>query len=304
MCEKMTDAQKAGGRVTGVITTYKRRPEIVERAIQSMLAQTYPLCEVIVVDDNEDGSDWAAGIKELCGRYDEVRYVKQDGNRGACAARNLGTACAEGEYIGFLDDDDEWLPEKTEKQMEAFVSSDVPLGLVFCSGIQINERTGIRSPYYTGSEPVAPSYVDLLGNDLIGTTSNPLIRKAALESVGGFWEEQPSRQDYELWIRIAREYPVMGIGGEYFLYRLHGGTQITKDKKKSYIGCRNIYTRYKDDYKKYPRARINILNRIIRSRTGITTELLRFAVERQYLQMRYGLPRNESKKAKKRRKGR
>ena len=288
----MTDDQKAGGRVTGIITTYKRRPETVDRAIRSVLAQTYPVFEVIVVDDNEDGSDWAAGVKELCGRYDEVRYIKQDGNRGACAARNLGIASAEGEYIGFLDDDDEWMPEKIEKQIEAFISSDVPPGLVFCGGIQIDEESGIRSSYYTSHEPGAPSYADILANDLIGSTSNPLIRKDVLESVGGFWEEQPSRQDYELWIRIAREYPVRGIGGEYFIYRLHGGSQITKDKRKSYIGCRNIYERYKDDFMKNPKARINILNRIIRSRTGLTIELLRYAAVRQYLQMRYGLPRN------------
>ncbi len=279
--------------VTAVITTYGREAGIVKRAMDSVFAQSYPVRELLVVDDNKDGSEFSEGIKSLCDSYPNAAYIKQDGNRGSCAARNLGIQHACGEFIAFLDDDDQWLPDKIEKQMQAF-ENDKSLGLVFCSGIVVDEINGTESDYYNLHMKKDISFEDELGCDYVGSTSNPLIKKKCFDVVGGFWEGQPARQDYEMWLRISKQFKIHGIEGKHFIYNQHGGVQITKDKRKSYAGFRNIYLRYREDYKKYPRARVNILNWILWNREGISLEVLRFCLERQWVQIRHRIPRTES----------
>ena len=282
----MSLKEKTPPTVTGIITTYARATSVLERAIKSMLAQTHPLAEILVVDDNPDDSPMSEAVRELCLSYDEVTYIKQDGNRGACAARNLALERAKGEFVGFLDDDDEWLPEKTEKQLKRFEEAGEDAGLVYCHGWAVIDETGERELYYNSvSSGPEISYDEILGYDYIGSTSNPLIRKSCLDTVGGFWEAQPARQDYELWIRIGRSSRLICDPEPLFLYHKHAGEQITKDRRKSYTGFKNIYQRYYEDYKKRPRAHINILNAIIRNRSGLTPEVLRYALKRQMLQL-------------------
>ena len=278
--------------VTAIVTTYHREPNIIEGALHSILKQTYPVQEILLIDDNEDDSQLSARVQEMCSRYRSVRYIKQDGNQGACAARNLGISQANGEFIGFLDDDDRWLPEKIEKQVKAFEENDDTLGLVFCSGIVVNEQTGEQSAYYNHGLKKDVSFEDLIVRDYVGSTSNPLIRKRCFDEVGGFWTEQPARQDYEMWLRISTKFRLLGLEGQYFIYTLHPGEQITKDDRKSYIGFRNIYKRHKNGYVKNPRARIDMLNVIIRCRDRITPEILLFWLEREWVQIRYGLRRD------------
>lgn len=273
--------------VTAIITTYGREDVILARAINSILNQSYPVQEIIVVDDNEDDSPLSRNIQSVCSKYQRVIYVKQIGNQGPCAARNLGLKCAKGDYIGFLDDDDQWMPEKIAKQVEEFNRNDDTLGLVFCSGIQVDEETGKTTDYYNVNMKKDITFEDELGCDFIGSTSNPLIRKKCFETVGGFWTDQPARQDYEMWLRIAKRYRVKGIEGKYFIYSIHAGDQITKDKNKSYCGFRNIYMRYKQDYIKNPGARLNILNWIIWNKPGINKEVLGFWLEREWVKTRY-----------------
>ena len=107
--------------VTAIITTHKREPEIVERALKSILAQTYKNIEIIVVDDSPESFESRKAVKDSVTRYtnQNVKYVQHDECKGACAARNTGLYMAKGEYVAFLDDDDEWLPEKIEKQSRA-----------------------------------------------------------------------------------------------------------------------------------------------------------------------------------------
>lgn len=129
--------------ITAIITTYKRKPEVVQRALRSIEIQTYQASEIIMVDDNPidvEGKELSDALKNLC--KNRAIYIKQPkGNAGANAARNLGIDNAHGDFIAFLDDDDEWLSEKIERQMALF-NEDV--GLVFCSGIlhEEFEKTG------------------------------------------------------------------------------------------------------------------------------------------------------------------
>ena len=268
--------------VTAVITTYHRRAELLERAIKSVLAQTYPDIELIVVDDNENDSPYCGEISSLCGRTG-ARYIKQNGNQGACAARNLGIQYASGEYIGFLDDDDEWMPEKIEKQVARFQSGNDRLGMVYCRGLIIDEETSLSQDYYSIMSPLNLTFDMMLAKDYIGTTTNPLIRKECFDRVGGFWTKQPARQDYEMWIRIAREYEIVGLEGPLFKNYHHAGDQITKQPIRAFIGMRNIYWRYKKEYYRLPFAERRQLDLLIRAGKQCGKKCLYYRLRRKFL---------------------
>lgn len=118
-------------RVSVVIPTYNRAREVV-RAVESVQRQTFTDLEVIVVDDASP-DDTRAAITSITDP--RVRYVAHDTNKGGCAARNSGIQAALGRYIAFLDDDDEWLPNKLERQLQVSASSEVDPGVILC-GLQ------------------------------------------------------------------------------------------------------------------------------------------------------------------------
>ena len=270
--------------VSAIITTYKREAEIVERAIRSIEEQTYRNIEVLVVDDNPNDSKYSRSVMEMCRLHPTVRYIKQNGNKGACAARNLGIVNANGMFIGCLDDDDLWLPEKIEKQLNVFQKDkDGKIGVVYCNGVRKDEDTGKETPYNSDENFREKAMLsELLGWDNIGSTSHPLIRRKCFRAVGYFWEEQPARQDYEMWIRILHAYEEVGINEKLFVHYIHLGDQISKNKKRAYIGYRNIYRRYRDEYRKNPKAEKRMLHNIVANRTGITPAVI-FYIARYYL---------------------
>ena len=114
--------------VTSIITTCKRPPSLVTRALMSVMAQTYPYIQIIVVDDSPadypEKENVCKAILKFC---PQVLYISYGENCGAPAVRNAGIESAEGEFIAFLDDDDEWLPEKTEKLLEGFTNDKIAL---------------------------------------------------------------------------------------------------------------------------------------------------------------------------------
>lgn len=122
--------------VSVIIPTAHRSSAIILRAISSVLSQSYPVFEVILVDDNTEPS-LSSEIKTALKNVPQVRYIKNVGSHGACAARNVGISCAKGDLIAFLDDDDEWLPEKIERQVKAFTQDVI---LVYCNGWRVDDR--------------------------------------------------------------------------------------------------------------------------------------------------------------------
>lgn len=108
------------GMVSCIIPTYKRSDMLV-RAIKSVLSQSYTNLEVLVVDDNNPGDEYSCQVHKVVSAISDNRLtiVTQERHINGAAARNAGIQAASGEYIAFLDDDDEWLPLKLEKQIEA-----------------------------------------------------------------------------------------------------------------------------------------------------------------------------------------
>ena len=203
--------------VSVVITTFNRKWEIVKRAVESVLAQTVQDIELFVVDDNKDGES-SESIRSNLEAIDRsgVHYLKTQGGEGACAARNHGLAHSTGEYIAFLDDDDEWYPDKIEKQLDVFSGQD-DVGLVYCSYVFYDEDK-VENLTHEESNTVPRKmfkkfkrgniFNDLLLTNFIGSTSFPLIRKSVLDGINGFDVEMQSCQDYDVWLRIAEKYKI------------------------------------------------------------------------------------------------
>ncbi len=256
--------------ITAVITTYKREKDIVERALRSALSQNYRPLEVIVVDDNRDDEEGRAAsavlkdlVDELSGAFPGIPLTlcsTYEGRHGAQAARNTGIKNARGFYIAFLDDDDEWLPGKLEKQ-SVILEKHPECGMCFCRGWKIDESVNppVKEDYQGEEFRSTVSYRMLLRGDCIGTTSQAMIPAAVFDRVGLFDERLPARQDYEMWIRIARAMPIAGCSAHLFrIFKNGGREQISRNWDNCIKGHILLYRKYKKDIDSDRRAKFNV----------------------------------------------
>lgn len=192
----------------------------LRQALDSALAQTYRPLEVVVVDDGSTDSS-----PEIIASYgSRVRSLRQP-NGGVALARNAGICAASGDWIAFLDQDDWWLPEKIEKQIALF-DADATLGLVHTGVLQYRESVAafVDPVYPTDGSPRLRGRcyeLLLLGNAIFN--SSVMIRKSVLATAGMFDPSIAGNtcQDYDLWLRIARHYPLGFVPEPLTVLRLH-----------------------------------------------------------------------------------
>jgi glycosyltransferase involved in cell wall biosynthesis len=203
-------------QVSVVIPT-RDRAQLLPRAVASVLAQSFQDFELIIVDDaSADGSEQLArGFRDA-----RVRYLRHPSRRGGAAARNSGIARARGEYVAFLDDDDEWLPEKLERQIALMRKSSPVVAACYTGRLVVAKDSGaIRGQL--SAHRSGRLYPAILAENLIGGTSSVLARRGCLQRVGGFDGTLPSFQDYDLWIRLAREFEFESIADALVRYTVH-----------------------------------------------------------------------------------
>ncbi|MGA1863692.1 MAG: glycosyltransferase family 2 protein [bacterium] len=207
-------------KVTCIITTFNRA-NYLKQAIDSVLAQDYGMFELIVVDDGST-DDTASIVK---GYGTQLKYIFQH-NKGASAARNLGLEMAEGEYIAYLDSDDLWEPRKLSIQTRFLdQNTDFPL----CYTQEIWYRKGVRvNPGYKHRKYSGHIFTKCLPLCII-SPSSAMIRRKALEDLGGFDEVLPAAEDYDLWLRITAAQPVYFIPIPLIIKR--GGHQDQLSRK-------------------------------------------------------------------------
>jgi glycosyltransferase involved in cell wall biosynthesis len=183
------------------------------RALQSVREQSVQPLEVIVIDDGSI-DDTASAIAV---RYPEVIYQFQ-AQSGVSAARNKGIDCSRGQWLAFLDSDDEWTPNKLARQMEALERQPE---YRFCHTDEIWIRNGRRvNPGRRHSKKGGWMYRDCLPLCAISPSSS-LVHRAVLEDVGCFDEQMEACEDYDLWLRISAKYPVLLV--DELLVVKHGG---------------------------------------------------------------------------------
>jgi glycosyltransferase involved in cell wall biosynthesis len=187
----------------------------IRGTIQSALSQSYPNVEVLVIDDASTDDTW----KILQTYKPPVRVFRNDQNRGISATRNRSIQESRGSYIALLDHDDLWNPDKLVKQMQLF-EKNPDLGLVFCDCWCATDD-GRRWRYFE-ERPAARGHVfnKLLQDNFIPCPT-AVIPKRFLETLGVFREEFRCGEEYELFLRIAKQSPVDYVDEPLVTYNIH-----------------------------------------------------------------------------------
>jgi len=198
--------------ISVVIPSYNR-VDVLIRAIDSVLAQTSAVDEIIVVDDGSDDDTRA----QVTRQYPDIKYIYQD-NRGVSAARNRGIAQSKSSWIAFLDSDDSWLPQKIEhirsaqqqhQEYQIYHSNEIWIR----NGVRVNAMNKHRKTGGWIFQQCLPLCVI--------SPSAVVIKSELFEAVGRFDESMPACEDYDLWLRICHQYPVHYI--DQPLITKHGG---------------------------------------------------------------------------------
>ena len=192
-----------------IIPTYNR-VNLLQRAIDSVLAQTYASEEIIIVDDGSTDktesfiADLRANlIADTAQSYPKIVYLKQS-NQGVSAARNAGFNHATGQWIALLDSDDEWLPNKIEYQLAELMHTE----LLVCHSEEIWIRNGVRvNAKNKHKKKRNDIFYDCLKLCAMSPSSIVLHRDIWIE-FNGFDEDFIVCEDYDLWLRICARYPV------------------------------------------------------------------------------------------------
>ncbi|MBV0902724.1 glycosyltransferase family 2 protein [Haloarcula salina] len=220
----MSDTVSDPPLVSVVITTYNR-PECLERAIQTVSAQTYSPVEVLVVDDRSrvPASDT---VRKLSPDVAGLRCIRHDENRGANAARNTGVAEANGSYVAFLDDDDRWAPDKLQRQVAAFERTDGDVGLVFTGRKHVGDGDVTERKMPDSIEGDVTK--QLLCRNVVGTQSSIMVRTEIAREVR-FDEEIKRWADLEWYIRVSQVCDFHAVSEPLVIYTFDAGNRISDD---------------------------------------------------------------------------
>jgi len=214
-------------KVAIIIPTYNAA-NFIEKAIDSVFAQSYSDYEIIVVDDGSTDN-----TKEILEKYgNRITYILQS-NQGVAIARNTGIRNSESEYIAFLDSDDQWLPEKLERQME-ILENNIDTSMVHTNDIRISEKGKalyIDSPKIKYLSGKISKYLLLRKASI--KTSTVLLRRECLDKVGLF-DSCLSRlgvEDRDLWIRFTKYYNAYYIDKLLVKYLVRSNSMSHNTKK-------------------------------------------------------------------------
>jgi len=185
--------------VSIIIPTYNRS-KLLKNAINSIINQTHQNFEIIIIDDCST-DDTLKVIKNFEDK--RIKYFKNEVSLRATGSRNRGIEKSKGDFIAFLDDDDEWYPRKIEIQLEKFTDPDI--GLVYGAIDLYFEALDFKYP--TTPSKKGKLFKELLMKNHVGGTPSVMLRKVALEN--NFFDVKfPAREEYDLWIQISKKWKI------------------------------------------------------------------------------------------------
>jgi glycosyltransferase involved in cell wall biosynthesis len=226
-------------RVSVVLPVYNRA-HLLERSLGSILAQTYRDFQVIVVDDAS--TDNTSEVVEQF-RDPRVRYLRHQNNKGAPGSRNTGIMNAKGEFVAFQDSDDEWKPDKLAKQMARF-DADPRLTVVYSGVLRHDDDRLTYIPDRHIKKREGDISHALLRENFVSTVTL-IVRRRGLLEVGGFVEDLPRFQDWELAIRLSQAYS-FGLVDEPLVDVYPTPGNITSDGPAGILALEKILGRHYD----------------------------------------------------------
>lgn len=215
--------------VSVIIPTFGRS-ETLLRSIQSVLAQTYNPIEILVVDDNNPGTPGRKQTEEVMRQFqgfDHIHYLQHDMNRNGSAARNTGFRASEGQFIMFLDDDDEFMPEKVARQVERLQGLDGSWAACYTGFLRKRENKIVMRSKETREGSLLVE--ELMRNLFVHAGSNLMIRRSVVEEMHGFDESFERNQDVEFLVRVLKQYKLAYVDYVGLVVHVHTNTSIKKN---------------------------------------------------------------------------
>lgn len=244
-------------KISAIITTFNRSAYL-KKAIESVLSQTYKDFELIILDNSssDDTEEVVRGFKNK-----RIKYIKHP-PLTISQARNLGLKKACGEFIGFLDDDDEWLPNKLEAQLQIFENKNQNCGLVYGGFVRVDDfgrELEFHKPRLNGN-----IFIGLLSqkDPFTGSASNPILRKSVFPVIGEYNEKVLVGEDFELYLRLAEKFEVDFTPEIVLKIRSHFGPRLGDKIKEAADLEILILERYKEIFEKYPKLKSFYLQKI------------------------------------------
>lgn len=230
--------------VSVIVPTYNR-PELLHRAIRSILNQTYRNIEIVVV--NDAGADVESILHPLNARGNII-HIRHPHNKGLAAARNTGIRAARGKYIAYLDDDDIYFPEHIGRLVTALEGADYRVA--HTEAVRSHQEK--RGDRYVETERTTPYTTDVTHDGLLVRNLVPVLcvmhEKACLDDVGYFDETLPTHEDWDLWIRLSRRYPFLHIRQvtAEVTWRTDGSTMTSRRTREFLTVPEIIYHKHRD----------------------------------------------------------
>jgi glycosyltransferase involved in cell wall biosynthesis len=229
----------APGPLVSVVIPTRDRLEFLRRAVASVLAQSEQNLELIVVDD-ASSDETPAYLTELTSGDSRVRMVRNAQAKGGAGARNEGMRHSHGEWVAFLDDDDEWMPTKLEKQLRA-LSGNAAAVACSCSYTMHLRSVWAKAVFV----PSDVTLQQLLAGNTLGGASMCICLRRVLEEIGGFDAKLKSAQDLDLWVRLRERGEILSCDEALVLLRVHTGPRISSNMHSQYQGARRFYFKHR-----------------------------------------------------------
>lgn len=234
--------------VSIIIPTYNR-PDLLQRAVKSALEQTVEDFEVIVVDD---ASPQPVTLPE----HPKLRIIRQTVNKRGAAARNAGILAARGQWITFVDDDDQMLPHLVEVSLAALEKTDLPKPVGVLSGIEVIDADGkitaTRLPptlpkgKHFGLEPITAGQSFFCKQTLV-------VEREVLLEIGGFDESFSSRVHTELFLRLNQVCSILGLPIVTYQLFSHSGPRVSRNPSLRQKNFKRLIHKHESLFKAHPK---------------------------------------------------
>jgi glycosyltransferase involved in cell wall biosynthesis len=249
--------------VSVVIPTYNRA-DVLQRAINSVLNQTFTDFELIIVDDYS-----ADNTEKVVDKYDDERisYIRFNENCGANAARNTGIKASNGDYVSFLDSDDEFHVKHLESVVSDLKDIDTSCAGAFTAFKHVHDGSVVT---ISGAPDGLITQEQLIATNVVGGFSTVTLRSEVFKEVGPLDEEMPSAQDIEYFIRVLEQYSMLGIDRPLVTY-YRDGERISDDLDSRIAGQRRLIEKHGDKLSRAGYSRIFSSRAFAHARNGNLT---------------------------------